>query len=181
MNAVQRANKDFQIKSEKQTLMIYTIVAIVFWRMGWRKERIFGLFKITQDVWNECADQGTDKSMLEILEEETDIEIWNPDKKSYHEYAYLDAKKWDGKPPTVPQLIYIRQQQLIWLPAMVQACFGVALHRKYGWNVVRIGRFVNDVQELRFNHKNEPKVFFEILERETGLTAADIKGATNGN
>lgn len=179
VNAVTKANRNFASESAKQVLMIYTIAAIVMWRMGWRRERIFKLFKLTQDVWNECADYGTEKSMLEIMEEETGIEIAIPGKKSYHEYAYLDASKWDGKPPTASQLIYIRQQQLTWLPAMIIACFGIALHRKYGWSDIRIGRFVNEVQIMRFGTKNEPKAFIKILEEETELTEADIKGATN--
>lgn len=179
MDAIQKVNKQFQQESSKQVYIIYSFVAVVCWQQyGWRKERIDRLFKLSQEVWNECGEYGTEKSMLEMLEEETGIEIAMPNKKSYHEYAYLAAAAWDRKPPTKMQLIYIRQQQMEWLPAMLLACFAIALHRKYKWADGRIGQFVGYVQQIRADNKNEVKAAFKLLEQQTGLTEDYIRGKT---
>lgn len=171
-----RSNQELNQELTKQLGMMYSVMAIVLWKFyGWRKERIYKLVNITQEVWEECANYGTEKSMLEILEEETGIEIAMPGKKSYHELKFLDASTWDGKPPTKMEFLYIREQQKVWLPSLLLACICIALHRKEKWADERIGKFVNYVQDLRMELGKNPKPYYKHLEEETGIGANEFK------
>ncbi|MBQ0113303.1 MAG: hypothetical protein KBT03_09260 [Bacteroidales bacterium] len=175
MNAVQRANKKIDQELKRHIEMVYSAVAIIFWKeYGWRKLRITRLFEETQEVWQECADSGVAESMLSMLENETGIEIKMPGMKSYHEYAYLDADAWDKKPPTEMQVLYIRQQQSKWLPAMMVANICLALYRKEKWGAERIARFVSMFEELKAEYGANTKIYKEELEKLTDFTKNEV-------
>lgn len=166
--AVLKANRELDAEMKKQINMIYPVFAHVFWyEYGWKKLRIMRVFITSQEVWEECAAYSTEKSMLEMLEEETGIEISIPGKKSYHELAYLGSSAWDGKPPTKMQLLYIRQKQKEWLAPMLLACMCLSLHRYYGYGPERIARFVESVQTIRFDRGTKEKNYRDLLEGTT--------------
>lgn len=173
--AVIKANRELDTEMKRQLNMIYPVFANIFWKeYGWRKTRIMRVFLTSQDVWEECAATGTEKSMLSMLEDETGIELSIPNKKSFHELAYLDNNRWDGKPPTKMQLLYIRQQQKEWIAPMLIACMCLSLHRYYGYGPERIARFVNQVQAIRFERGNKEKNYRDLLDG----TDIDLKEIT---
>lgn len=176
MDATIRANKKADRETQKQVEIMYCIVAIVLWkRYGWKKLRIGRLFLQSQEVFEECAEAGTDKSMLSMLEDETGIEIRTNGMKSYHEYAYLNAEKWDGKPPTKMQLIYIRQQQMKWLPAVTFAGICLALYRKEGWGAERVSKFAEVYEDLKSQYGTDIKTYRELLSKETEYTIEELR------
>lgn len=175
MNAIRKANQKTDKELTHQIDIVYSIVAIVMWRdYGWKRLRITRLFEETQEVWNECADAGVEKSMLTMLEEETGIEIRMPNMKSFHEYAYLDNDAWNKKPPTQMQVLYIRQQQIKWIPAMLIANICLALYRKEKWGAERISRFVSLFEELKAEYGANKKAYYDLLEQVTDFSRNEI-------
>lgn len=175
MDRVKKANKKIEQVLQKQLDLLYATVVLVLWNdYGWRRLRIDRFFKKTQEVWDDCAEAGIEDSMLSLLEKETGIEITMPGMKSYHEYAYLDNAAWDKKPPTEMQVLYIRQQQQKWLPAMLVASMCLALYRKEGWGPVRIARFVGYYEKLRDIYGNNIKALYEVVESETKYNRQEI-------
>lgn len=175
MDRVERANRKVDKVLTKQLDLLYATVVLVLWNdYGWRRLRIDRFFLKTQEVWDEVALAGVEESMLSLLEKETGIEIRMPGMKSFHEYAYLDADAWNKKPPTEMQVIYIRQQQQKWLPAMLVAGMCLALHRKEGWGAVRIARFVGCYETLRDIYGNNIKALYEVVESETKYNRNEI-------
>lgn len=181
--AIAKANRELEKASVHHCNIIYPAAAHILWaEYGWRSERIFKFFKVSQDVWNECVEHGTDKSMLEMLEEETGIEIAMSGDKSYHDFAYLDATKWDGKPPTRMQLIYIRKKQIEWLPYLMIACLCLSLHRKEGWGYERIARFISFYEALKAEHGDKEKNYRDLLtdtDIDPSELIAKVKGVMN--
>ncbi len=95
------------------------------------------------EVWGECADAGDKKSMMQMLEEETGIEIQLTGyDKSFHELSYLDAKAWDGHAPSVPELIYIRHQKKKWIAPQILAAICISMYRDEHMGIDRIAEFI---------------------------------------
>lgn len=181
MDAETRANREFHAESQKQLAMIYPAVVHVLWHdFGWRKLRIIRLLALTQEIWLECAAEGIHKSMLTMLEEETGIEMRNTEKKSFHEYSYLDESVWDKKKPTLMQFVYMRKQQAQWLPQIYLAAFGIALHRKYKWGYIRLARFIEAVQRIRFDCGSKTKNYRGLLD-ETDISIDDLLNYVRDN
>lgn len=175
MNAIQKSNKKIDAKLTKELDILYPAVALVLWQeYGWRRTRIERLFLHSQDVWQECADGGVEESMLTMLERETGIEIQVPGMKSYHEYPYLDAKAWDRKQPTEMQVLYIRQQQAKWLPAMMIASMCLSLYRKEKWGGERVARFVSLLEQKKAEYGANTKLYVRELEDVTDFKKEEL-------
>lgn len=173
---IKKANKDTERELEKNIAIVYPATAYVLWtEYGWKKLRITRFFQISQEVWRECAAAGVEKSMLSMLEDETGIEIKMPGMKSFHEYSYLDAEMWDRKPPTRQQMLYIRQQQKKWIPAMLLANICIALYRKEHWGPERIARFVSLIEELRIRYGMDTKKYAVLLQENTDFERDELK------
>ena len=134
-NALLKAEIDLAQEQLKQINILYPASAIVLWRdYGWRKVRILRRFATSQEVWHECADYGIEKSILEMMEEETGIEMsLSGFDKSFHELAYFSKDAYDGKLLDFMQTVYMRQQQKKWLAPSILSAICISLHRDDKW------------------------------------------------
>lgn len=173
---IRNANRDIDRELTKNINIVYPAVAYVLWTgYGWRKLRITRFFEVSREVWQECAEAGVEKSMLSMLEDETGIEIKMPGMKSFHEYAYLDADAWDRKAPTRQQILYIRQQQKKWIPAMLLANICLALKRREHWGPDRISALVGSIEELRGMYGMDIKRYAWLLKEHTDFEENEIR------
>lgn len=169
---LQKANKALREETHKQVDIFYCAAGVVLWNHGWRLLRIRRRFSTSMKAWDECGDYGQSKSMLQMFEEETGIELTvSGYDKSYHDYAFLDGTKWNGKPLPYPQLIQTKRMKKDWVGLMVFACICLSLHRDEGYGYERIVRFINEVDEIRRklgDKDTEPykKLFFETTGHE---------------
>ena len=147
---LQKAFNALKAETHKQVDIFYCAAGVVLWRQGWRLTRIKRRFATSTKAWHECGDYGPTKSMLEMFEEETGIELTvSGYDKSYHEYAFLDGSKRNGKRPTIQQAIRIRQMQKDWVGLMIFACLCLSMHRDEGYGYDRIVKFITAVDEIR--------------------------------
>ena len=184
MKPIQKQLRDtkrsLQKELNKQLDIIYSASAIILWRNGWRTLRIMRRFVTTMEIWTECQHYGPAKSMLQMLEEETGIELsLSGFDKSYHEIDYLDGSKWDGHTPTPYELIYMYQQERKWMPPLILASFCLSLHRDDHFGSERIERFISQVDALRSELGEDPDAYNRVMETETGITRAMIWGQLN--
>ena len=170
MNALKKSQVDLNREQLKQLDIIYPACALVWWRdYGWKETRIMRRFLTTQTVWDECADYGLEKSIFQMLEDETGIEMMLDGVKSYHEYAYFDAAMWNGKPLDMAQTIYMRQQQKKWIAPMILASVCISLHRDEKWGYERLADFISKVDGLRRDLGEDPKAYYQKLYDVTGI------------
>ena len=139
-NALKKSERALTAEMNKQLSIMFCSTAVILWRdYGWRKLRIMRRFATIQEVWTECADYGTEKSMMQMLEEETGIEMTlSGFEKSYHDLAYLDDSAWDRRQLTLPQVIYMHQQQIKWMAPLILASICLSMHRDEHWGYDRI-------------------------------------------
>ncbi len=174
-SALKKAEKELGKEQIKQIDIIYPACAIVWYRdYGWRKTRIGRRFVTTQEVWDECAKYGIEKSILEMLEEETGVDMQLTGCKDWHEFAYFCKNKWDGKPLTMPQTIYMHQQQKKWIAPMLLACICISLYRDERWGADRLIRFVGKIDELRQELGEEPERYAQMMKEVTGIEPEEV-------
>lgn len=170
-NSIARSAAILDKKLNEEVGIIYSATALALYRYwGWRLERIKSLMDMTGEVWHECA--GTNlKSMPQMLEEETGIEVQCGDGKSWHDLAFLNASidTFDGK-MTVPQFLYMRQQQLRWIPPNVTACILLSLYRRCGFGGdKRLPRIVSQIAGIREEFGNDADALKAACKAETGI------------
>ena len=170
-NSIARSAAILDKKLNEEVGIIYSATALALYRYwGWRLERIKGLMDMTGEVWHECA--GTNlKSMPQMLEEETGIEVQCGDGKSWRDLAFLNAQidKFDGK-MTVAQFLYMRQQQLRWIPPNVTACILLSLYRRCGFGGdKRLPRIVSQIAGIREEFGNDVDALKAACKAETGI------------
>lgn len=170
-NSIARSAVILDKKLNEEVGIIYSATALALYRYwGWRLERIKSLMDMTGEVWHECA--GTNlKSMPQMLEEETGIEVQCGDGKSWHDLAFLNASidTFDGK-MTVPQFLYMRQQQLRWIPPNVTACILLSLYRRCGFGGdKRLPRIVSQIAGIREEFGNDADALKAACKAETGI------------
>ena len=175
MNALKKARKELGKEQIKQIDIIYPACFIIWWQeYGWRELRIMRRFQTTREVWDECGDYGIEKSILEMLEEETGVDMQLSGVDDWHNLAYFSKDKWDGKPLTLPQTIYMHQQQRKWIAPMLLACICISLHRDEGWGGDRIAKFISQVDALRMELGERPDLFSQRMHEITGRYAEEI-------
>lgn len=170
-----KAVKELNRYGDKQVSMIYPAAAIVLWQQfGYRKQKIIARFAESQRAWETCAQAGETKSMMQMMEEETGVELILSDVPSYHSMPYLDPAAYDGKPYTSEQIIYMRQRQRKWIAPQILASICIALHRSDGFGVGydgkgRLERFITEVDKIRKKLGEKPKEYAKLLKEVTDI------------
>ena len=182
MNPLKKVEMELNREMAKQIEILYAASSVIWWRdYGWRSTRIMRRFQTTTEIWGECADHGIYKSMLQMLEEETGIEMQlSGYDRSYHEFSYLDGDAWDGKLLNLPQTIYMHQQQKKWLAPQILACICLSLHRDEHWGPDRIARFIQQIDAMRQEYGERPDRFRKLMEEVTDLPVDQILGGWHG-
>lgn len=143
MDALKQAEKKMEFEMNKWIDINHCAMALVLHRYwGYGAKRIQGVESTIEDTWEECAAYADKKSILQMLEEETGIEIRNFEtNKSFHELAYFNNEiKMDPKRMNRAQWIYMRNQQAKWMRPTTLACILLGLHRKQGFGTDRLIR-----------------------------------------
>lgn len=171
-SAYRKATDALEQEGRKQCFIIYGASAIALWRYyGKRKQAITRLFDITSEVWQDCA-RTNQHSMIEMCDKETGIEIQNGEGKSWRDLPYLNASL-NQRRMSEAQWIYMRRQQIKWIPSQVMACIMIALHRKYGFGFDRLSRFYGQVDEVRAEYGGDADRIREECRQLTGIDVAD--------
>ena len=171
--AYQKATRRIESDGVRHCFVLYGATGIVLWReWGRRAEAIRRLFRLSREVWRDCA-KDHDHSMIAMCEAETGIEIQNGDGVSWHDVAYLNGSLNPGM-MNEAQWLYMRQQQIKWIRPQIMACLMVALHRKYGFGYERCARIYQQIEATALEYRNDPKRIRKACMELTGIDVADV-------
>lgn len=163
---------------KRQTYIVYGSAAIALHEnWGWRQVRIRRILDLLEEVWNECA-RNKQTSIIQMLDEETGIELrLRENGRSYKEFDFLNGKLsiYDLKTISIFQMIRMRQGEVQWLGASIQAALYLALARRYGFGAERIQRLLTQMFEVQDRLENDPE---RILGESLKLTGVDIRYRT---
>lgn len=166
---IERKNDEYLLEQIK---LIYASTAIALKRnWHWEKNGIVKLMDMTHEVWKECA-ATNERSMIQMLDEETGVELQNGDGKSWKDLAYLNNRINMGH-MTPPQWIYMRNQQRKWIPAQVTACILLALKRKCGFDEDQIAEAYQKLLEVEQENLFSYELAMEQCQRETKVNLVE--------
>ena len=167
-NLLRNVERQMNEEHDKQDRILRAAALIAMHRRwGWRQKRLLGLLEMIDEVISECGETNK-KSMIQMLDEETGIELQNGDGKSWKELAFLNAEIDIGK-LTLPKLIYMRQQELKWIPSLITAYILLALHRKCGFGSDRCARVYAQILETAEEFGWNGKDLTAACLQETGI------------
>lgn len=158
--ALRDAERRMEEECNRQFFVMYGAFGIALHdNWGWGQKRVLDLYRTTDDIWHEVGETNR-KSMLQLLEEETGIELRLTDSdRSWHELRFLNAEVDDQmKQLTLGEAIFMRMQQTRWMSAMIQACLLLALYRLHGFGPERLSRLLGQVDDIRekYHYKIKP-------------------------
>ena len=107
--------------------------------------------------------------MLQMLEEETGIDLQLSGYRDWHDLQYVDSRAWDGQPITLPAAVRMREMQKTWIAPLLLACICLTLYRDEHWGAERISRFIGLVDALRQEIGERPDDFEELMTEVTGM------------
>jgi hypothetical protein len=157
--ALRDAERKLSEECNRQFFIMYGSFGIALHdNWGWGQKRVLNLYETTDKIWHEIGETNR-KSMLQLLEEETGIELRLTDSdRSWHELRFMNCEVDDQmKQLTLGEAIYMRMQQTRWMSAMIQACLLLALYRLHGFGPERLSRLLNQVDDIREKHHYKTK------------------------
>lgn len=169
MDALKAAMKAIDDEADRSMVTVFACTILALKRYhGYGRQRIGATIDQISILFKECGET-MEKSMIQMLEEETGIEIQNGQGKSWRDLPYLNDSKWDGKPLPRPQLIYMRQQQKKWIMTSMIATILLAMYRVYGWSTKRDEQLLSEINMIRDEYGHDPKKMKKAAEEETGI------------
>jgi hypothetical protein len=169
---LEKLQRKLDMEAEKQGYIMYGSVCIALWRYwGWRTQRLSKLIDVSEALWNECISYGNDKGMIQMLDEETGIELrLSEDGRSWREFDFLNGNlKIYGKQMSYPQIITMQQGQLRWLGTLVQAGIFLALYRKERFGYERIKRLIGQMFDIQDEYDNDAEKIRAACEQITNI------------
>lgn len=174
---MQRIDRQFREENDRQFDIMIGGTALALCRYhGWGQKRLMKFVQEVQDTWNECAEQA-DKSILMMLEEETGIELrLDETGKSYHELDFLNGnmdRKLENM--SIPEIMYMRAQQMKWAGTTILASVMLSMHRIYGWGAERDTQLMHEIYSIRDEYKGKSGRIVRALKDETDISMGYIK------
>ena len=177
MDALQKANKELDEASGIAMQLGFYRTILALSRLGWKRLRIERFIDKAGEVYQECrSDEG--KSLIQMCDEETGIEVRNDAGESYLDTTYLNQAKWErdkarfDKMPYAMQRAYyisVRQHMKKWMYAQIMASIILALYRKEGWSFERIRKFLSVHDEIKIEFANDIPKLNETVFNETTM------------
>ena len=170
--AVTKAYDQLQKEQKKQVAIVYPCAVVILWNtFGFKQKRIARVLAESQAVVDECANMGGIKSIIEVLDDETGIELTLPNVGSYQEFASLYSEKWKNVKERLsgPEVIYLYKKMEKWIPVQMIASLCTALHRKFGFGYERLQKFIAEVDSLREQYGTHTKKYKELIREKTDI------------
>ena len=172
LKSLRKIEREMDRELDRQVRLIYASTAIALKRAcHWEKQGILKLMDMTHEVWKECA-ATNEKSMIQMLDEETGVELQNGDGKSWKDLAFLNSRISMGQ-MTLPQWMYMRRQQMKWIPAQVTACILLALRRKCRFDEEQIADIYQKLLAVEQENLFDEGLAMEQCRRETLVNIDD--------
>lgn len=113
----------------------------------------------------------TEKSSMQMLQEETGIELQNGDGKHWYDLPYLNDYGWGNiKQVTSEQVVYIRQQQKKWLKTSLMATILYVMYKMFGWTMEEDLQLIEWMNEIENECNNNAKQLNQKMIDEIGVS-----------
>lgn len=174
-DALKNAMKANAKQTEELAKKIYACMAIELYKDGWRDKRLENMCKSIRGVYDDLKHE--DKSAVEILAEETGVELMSENSnKHWYEVPYLNGKVWDDylekhmNKVNKAYLVAVQLKMRDWIRPQIYATVFTALHRLYGYGDKRIADMYRRMYGFEQEKNFDAGAVIKELEELTGLT-----------
>lgn len=167
--AIAKATKELQDSMDRSIDIYYSCAAIVLhkkYRFG--SEKIKDIIKASHDSWLEVGDCNN-ISLVQLLDEETGIELANDYGESWEQFSYLNSKKWDGVIPNWGYLVKVRHKEATWTNATALSGILIAVNRNCNFTQGKLIKLLADIQEFKAEYENDVPKLLRTVKEETGI------------
>lgn len=176
---IQKADDVLTVKAQKELDVIYFGTCLILKEeYNWGKLRIKRLIDVASGIFKECGDCGTEKSLIQLCDEECRIEFRGPDGESYKDTVYLGIEKWNEQKDKVfsmpwemqkAYMVGVKAKMRKWMKPVIMSSVALALHRKEGWGFKRISTFITLLEQSIDKYKGNNKIMLKVVDEKVGL------------
>ena len=171
--SVLKMDRKLMEEGNRQAAIVYGAACMALHsEWGWKRKRLESLFDYINSGVDECGRYITKKSILNMLEEETGIEMkLSEGGQSYHNIDYLNGSlgMYQIDKMSYAQIMAMRAGQIKWTKALIEASIFLALHRKSGFGAERIQRLLDQIFEIEGRYKGSSKAIIKACIEQTGI------------
>lgn len=174
MDALKNADIALQKEVDRSIDIVFRCMALALHKYdGWSNKRIDKLSAEIDGVIKDVSSQ--DKSVVQICDEETGIEIQCGDGKHWYDLPYLNTVAWENylkknnNRVSRGYLIACRNAQVKWTKPQIYASVLIAMHRLCGFGYERLARLSRQMVEIEQEYNSNAKLLDDALETALGI------------
>lgn len=168
-----QADRELEEEIKRQEVISFAAAVLAMHRYyGWSDNQLRGMLRFCAVITASCAST-TQLSLIQMLDDETGIELQNGDGRSWQELAYLNASLKPGQQMTTSQWIYMRNRQKKWVEPQLMACILLGLHRMKGYGFTSLKRIYSQIAGIEAEYGWNKDALHAACLDATGISAVE--------
>lgn len=168
-----KADRELEEEIKRWEVISFAAAVLAMHRYyGWSDNQLRGMLRFCAVITASCAST-TQLSLIQMLDEETGIELQNGDDRSWKELAYLNASLKPGQQMTTSQWIYMRNRQKKWVEPQLMACILLGLHRMKGYGFTSLKRIYSQIAGIEAEYGWNKDALHAACLDATGISAVE--------
>ena len=168
-----KADRELEEEIKRQEVISFAAAVLAMHRYyGWTNAQLLEMLEHCAVICKDCSSTNQ-LSLIQMLDEETGIELQNGDEKNWQELAYLNASLKPGQQMTTSQWIYMRNRQKKWVEPQLMACILLGLHRMKGCGFTSLKRIYSQIAGIEAEYGWNKDALHAACLDATGISAVE--------
>lgn len=168
-----QADRELEEEIKRWEVISFAAAVLAMHRYyGWTRAQLLEMLEHCAVICKDCSSTNQ-LSLIQMLDEETGIELQNGDDRSWKELAYLNASLKPGQQMTTSQWIYMRNRQKKWVEPQLMACILLGLHRMKGYGFTSLKRIYSQIAGIEAEYGWNRDALHAACLDATGISAAE--------
>jgi hypothetical protein len=168
-----KADRELEEEIKRWEVISFAAAVLAMHRYyGWTMAQLLEMLEHCAVICKDCSSTNQ-LSLIQMLDEETGIELQNGDDRSWKELAYLNASLKPGQQMTTSQWIYMRNRQKKWVEPQLMACILLGLHRMKGYGFTSLKRIYSQIAGIEAEYGCNRDALHAACLDATGISAAE--------
>ena len=168
-----KADRELEKEIERWEVISFAAAVLAMHRYyGWTRAQILEMLEHCAVICKDCSST-KQLSLIQMLDEETGVELQIGDGRSWKELAYLNASLVPGTRMTTSQWIYMRNRQKKWVEPQLMACILLGLHRMKGYGFTSLKRIYSQIAGIEAEYGWNKDALHAACLDATGISAVE--------
>lgn len=168
-----QADRELEEEVKRREVTVFSAAVLAMHRYyGWTRAQLLEMLEHCAVICKDCSSTNQ-LSLIQMLDEETGIELQNGDDRSWKELAYLNASLKPGQQMATSQWIYMRNRQKKWVEPQLMACILLGLHRMKGYGFTSLKRIYSQIAGIEAEYGWSKDALHAACLDATGISAVE--------